>query len=107
MASERLRFGLSPSIITDIQTVFSQYPQIEKVLLFGSRAKNTWKDGSDIDLAVISTTLSDHDFTILWNKIDDLPLIFKIDCLHWNRLNNLSLKNKILQEGMLFYCAKT
>lgn len=103
MADERLTFGLSSSIISDLQSVFTHFPEIKQVLIFGSRAKNTWKDGSDIDLAVIAPQLSDHEFTEIWNKIDDLPIIFKIDCLHWDRLSNESLKEKILKEGKVLF----
>lgn len=103
MAHRQLRYGLSPSIIADMCAVFAQYPAIEKVLLFGSRAKNTWKDGSDIDLAVMGPTLSGPDFTKLWNQLDDSPLVFKVDCLHWDRLSNFTLKDKILREGKQFY----
>lgn len=106
MATKQLKFGLSPTIMADFQTVFAEFPEVEKVLIFGSRSKNTWKDGSDIDLAVIGSKLSKDDFNKLWNKIDDLPIIFKIDCLHLEELSNLKLKEKILQEGKTFYPIK-
>lgn len=71
--------------------------------MFGSRAKNSWKPGSDIDLAVVAPEMSNSRFTQLWSDIDDLPLIFKVDCLHWDRLENLRLKEKILQEGVVVF----
>lgn len=101
--ANKLKFGLSLEIIKDFQAVFAHYPQVEKVLIFGSRAKDSWKDGSDIDLAIFGSKLTDEDFTKLWNEIDDLPLIFKVDCIHWDKLANLQLKEKILQEGKIFY----
>lgn len=82
MASERLMFGLSPAVVADLREVFARYPEIERVTIFGSRAKNTWKDGSEID---------------------ELPLVFKVDCLHWNRLTNPVLREKIVREGQAFY----
>lgn len=102
MATE-LKFGLSAEIIKDFQIVFALHPQVEKVLIFGSRAKDNWKDGSDIDLAIFGSHLTDTDFTKLWSEIDDLPLVFKVDCIHWDKLANLQLKEKILQEGKTFY----
>jgi len=60
MASNQLTFGLSDSILGDLRRVFSAYPEIEQVLIFGSRAKGAFKDGSDIDLAVIASAMSDH-----------------------------------------------
>lgn len=96
-------FGLSAAVIADLKRVFEHYPEIERVLIFGSRAKDSWRDGSDIDLAVLAQAMSDSRFTRLWNEIDDLPLVFKTDCLHWDRLSNPALKEKILREGIPFY----
>ena len=98
-----LSFGLSDSILDDLRRVFSSYPEIEQVLIFGSRAKGTFKNGSDIDLAVFAPTLSEQDFTRLWNELDALPLVFKMDVLHWDRLGNERLKNRIPVEGKVFY----
>ncbi|CAN5349114.1 nucleotidyltransferase domain-containing protein [soil metagenome] len=103
MASQGLVFGLSPTIIADLQAGFAQYPEINQVLIFGSRAKNTWKEGSDIDIALLAPSLSKQRFAELWNKIDDLPIVFKIDCLLWDSLTNQQLKNKILQEGYALF----
>jgi predicted nucleotidyltransferase len=98
-----MRFGLSEAILKDFNNVFSKYPNIETVLIFGSRAKGTHQDGSDIDLAVFAKNMSEQDFANLWNDVDALPLVFKVDCLHWDYLSNQNLKNNILQQGVLFY----
>lgn len=103
MAAERLIFGLAERHYADITRIFERYPQIEKVLIFGSRAKGTDKPWSDFDLAVVAPTLSDRDFSQLWNEIDDLPLVFKLDLLHWDKLGEIPLKEKIVQEERLFY----
>lgn len=99
----RLDTGLSDVILDDLRRVFATYPEIEQVLIFGSRAKGTFKDGSDIDLAVFAQHMSEPRFTQLWNELDTLPLVFKMDVLHWNRLGNQRLKDKIPVEGKLLY----
>lgn len=93
------RFGLDTSIIDGIKEVLATYPQVEKVVIFGSRATGRFKDHSDIDLAVFAPHLSDTEFSLLWEKITNLPIIFKMDALHFDRLNNPALKEKILREG--------
>jgi proline iminopeptidase len=98
-----MTFGLAPAIVADFHRIFRHYSEIERVLIFGSRAKNTYKDSSDIDLAVIAPTMTDNTFAQLWNAIDDLPLVFKVDLLHWDKLTDERLKTKILREGQLFY----
>ena len=48
------RFGLSAKNIIKINQIFTSYPEIEQVILYGSRAKNTYPHGSDIDLTIKS-----------------------------------------------------
>ncbi len=43
--------------------------------------------------------MSDAEFARLWSQVDDLPLVFKVDLLHWDRLANSALKDKIRGEG--------
>lgn len=100
---KRLTFGLSLVILGDFRQAFAKYPEIERVLIFGSRAKGSFREGSDIDLAVVAPTMSDQRFTQLWNELDDLPVVFKMDVLHWDRLGNEPLKGKILAEGRELY----
>lgn len=103
MVTKELVFGLSENILLDFHRVFADFPEIERVIIFGSRAKGTHKDGSDIDLAVFAPTMSEQHFTALWNQLDALPLTFKIDVLHWNKLGNERLKNRIPVEGKVLY----
>ena len=46
------RFGLKETTIQKICGVFAKYPQVEKAVLYGSRAKGNYKNGADIDLTL-------------------------------------------------------
>ena len=46
-------YGLSDIVIADIRSVLERHANIEKAIIFGSRAKGTYSEGSDIDIAVI------------------------------------------------------
>ncbi len=98
-----MKFGLSDAVYEDLAQVFAGYPEIARVLVFGSRAKGTFRDGSDIDLAVFAPEMSAERFTQMWMELDALPIIFKMDVLHWDSLSNARLKDKILHEGREFY----
>ena len=52
-----VRFGLNPHIIETINQVFQKHNQVEKVLLYGSRAIGNYRIGSDIDLTLIGDNL--------------------------------------------------
>jgi proline iminopeptidase len=96
-------FGLDERIYADLTTVFARYPAITKVLIFGSRAKGTARPGSDIDLAVVAPEMNAATFNQLWNDLDELPLVFKLDVLHLDALNQAALKTRIEAEGQTFY----
>jgi predicted nucleotidyltransferase len=64
---EKNSFGLTERDRITIERIFKKYPEITQVHLFGSRAKGTFKRGSDIDLAIITETVSEE--TILKLKV--------------------------------------
>lgn len=107
MADDNLIFGIAERHYTDLAAVFDRYPNIERVLVFGSRAKGTATPSSDIDLAVVAPEMNDQEFNRLWNELDALPLVFKLDVLHWDRLGEQKLKESIMRHGQLFYPLNT
>ena len=46
------RYGLPEETIAMIAAVFTRHPEVERVILYGSRAKGNYRSGSDIDLAL-------------------------------------------------------
>lgn len=103
MADDRLIFGIAERHYADLVRIFERYPSIERVLIFGSRAKGTAQPASDIDLAVVAPEMSDQEFSRLWNELDELPLVFKLDVLHWDRLGEQKLRDSIIRHGRIFY----
>ena len=97
------QFGLKPEQIEAICQCFAQYPAIEQVILYGSRAKGNFKDGSDIDLTIIDTNAAFSDLLQLENKLDDLLLPYKIDLSLKRQINNPDLLNHIDRVGKSFY----
>jgi proline iminopeptidase len=106
MENDNLIFGLAEHHYAEIVQIFRKYQTIEQVLIFGSRAKGTEKNYSDIDLAVIAPTMSNEEFSHLWNDLDHLDLIFKLDVLHWDTLDQKNLKELIKKHGQFFYPRK-
>jgi len=96
-------YGLNQKDIDSINGIFSRYPQILKVVLYGSRAKGNYKTGSDIDLIMFS---DDMDLQILHKielEIDDLLLPYKVDLSIYNDLNSEDLKEYIKRVGTIFF----
>ena len=95
--------GLKDNDIERIRNILSNFPQIEKALLYGSRAKGNYKPASDIDLTLMGNNI---DLTLQWKlemELDDLLLPYKFDISIYNTINNPEFKNQIDRTGIVFY----
>ncbi|MBD2187944.1 nucleotidyltransferase domain-containing protein [Pseudanabaena mucicola] len=99
---EILRFGLKESTIDKIIAVFAKYPQIHKVILYGSRAKGNYRKGSDIDLTVIGE-ITYTDLAKIEDEIDDLFLPYTFDISIFSDIDNQDLIDHINRVGIVFY----
>lgn len=86
-----------------INQCFAQYSSVLKVVLYGSRAKGNYKNGSDIDLTIIDQGLSFSDLLQIENKLDDLLLPYKIDLSLKRQIGNSDLIEHIERVGEVFY----
>jgi uncharacterized protein len=102
MENDNLIFGLAERHYRDLVRVFTSYPSIVRVLIFGSRAKGIGKPYSDIDLAVIAPDMDDREFSRLLSDLDSLELVFKLDVVHLDKLAHPMLRDAILAHGKDF-----
>lgn len=58
--------GISPTANQKLLELLKIFPEINKVILFGSRALNTQKEGSDIDLALFGNNISFKTLRMGW-----------------------------------------
>lgn len=98
-----MKFGLDQVMIDKINSVFQKYPEIEEVILYGSRAKGTYHEGSDIDLTLKGKNVTETIRSNVWLDIDDLntPYLFDISVFH--SLTSESLIEHINRVGKIFY----
>lgn len=98
-----MKFGLKEETILKITSVFEKFPQIEKAVLYGSRAKGNFKKGSDIDLTLIGENLDLTLINKIENEIDELLLPYTFDISIYHQLDNSELINHIYRVGKTFY----
>ncbi len=101
-----MKFGLSDSTITKIQQVFVEYPQVDKVLVYGSRAKGDFHPGSDIDLTLFGNELDRQQCSEIADALDDLLLPYTIDLSVFDQLKHPALEAHIERVGKMFYQRK-
>jgi len=98
-----VKYGLKTSTIDQINQVFSTYPQIEQVIIYGSRAKGNFHNGSDIDLTIKGESLSPSHLMQIESKLDDLLLPYKFDLSQIHKIDNPELLDHIKRVGKTFY----
>lgn len=98
-----MKYGLPETTIDDIRAVFARFPEIEKAILYGSRAKGNFKTGSDIDLTLLGEALTSDLCSAIASALDDLMLPYTIDLSVFERLNHAELQEHIERVGVLFY----
>ena len=74
-----MNYGLDDSVIDQMKMVFSRHNSIRQVIMFGSRAMQTHRAGSDIDLAVVSETLTRNELLDLQIQLEELGFLYEFD----------------------------
>lgn len=100
------KFGLSEKTIALLRDAFRKFPEVKKVKIFGSRAMGNYRPGSDIDLAVFADALPHNTLINILRKIEDLELLYEIDCLDYNKIDNPELREHIDVIGKTFFKAE-
>ena len=68
-----------------MQEIFSQSPNIEKAVLYGSRAKGTNKPFSDVDITLVGEKLTNDDLTDVMYRLSESSLPYFCD-VHYSRI---------------------
>lgn len=98
-----MKFGLSETVIKELQDIFRKHTNIKKVLIFGSRSKGTYRTGSDIDLAVVGEGIEYNQILTILCEIDNLELLYNIDLLNYETKKGTPIGDHIDRVGQVFY----
>lgn len=105
MPDNYLNTGLSIMLIEQLKNIFSMFSSIQQVKLYGSRAKGTYRTGSDIDLA-LTGDLSHQDLMKIAELIDELYTPYTYDLALLSEIKNVSLIEHINRIGLVIYPEK-
>lgn len=98
-----MKYGLKHDIWKQILECVEKNERIQEVILYGSRAKGTQKNASDIDLVLKGEHLTTRDLTKLENDLDDLLLPWKFDISVYHNISNPELLDHINRVGITVY----
>ncbi len=95
--------GLPEHAVAQLQSVLARYREVERAVLYGSRAKGNFRPGSDIDLALYGDAVDTQVLARIGGELDDLPLPYRIDVCLFGAISNPDLVDHILRVGCALY----
>ncbi len=96
-------FGLTNSDIEVIIAIFEEFPQINEAIIFGSRAMDRNKKGSDVDLALKGNRLGSITSQVAGKLNEETPLPYIFDVIDYDSISNHELQDHINRVGKIIY----
>lgn len=96
-------FGLSTKDIDLLIKTLKRHPDIERAIVFGSRAMGNYKPGSDVDIALKGSLEAETCMDVAIELNQHLPLPYKFDIVDYSTLSNQPLIEHIDQHGQILY----
>lgn len=98
-------FGLSDDIIHLLRDVLRAHPEVERAVIYGSRARGDYSNGSDIDLTLVGTHLTEAILHRIAMEMDNLPIPHTVDLSIRSSLRNPALIQDIDNQGVEFFAS--
>ena len=98
-----MTYGIKEEYWNKLESVFRNHKNIEKVILYGSRAKEINRPYSDVDIILVGENIENREFCNILNEIDDLLLPFIFDISVNYTISNVNLIDSINKTGVIVY----
>jgi predicted nucleotidyltransferase len=93
---------MNDNVLNHISIIAQSY-SIEKLILFGSRARKDHTERSDYDIAVFAPQLSHRDKVKFNFEVEDIPTLHKIDIVYMDSYMSDVLRQNIEKEGIVLH----
>lgn len=95
-------FGLHEGDLEAIRKVLADFPGIVSVKLFGSRAKGTYRNGSDVDLALYGNPAIGRNLVLEVSQVlnEETLLPYHFDVVDYASLESVALREHIDRIGI-------
>ena len=93
-----MQYNLPEVVLKDIRK-FAQDRGVEKVILFGSRARGSHRERSDVDIAVLGGDFDDF----YWDIKEKVYSLLMFDVVELDKGISEDLKHEIERDGIIIY----
>ncbi len=95
--------GLTDETVAQIHHALARFPEVEKAVLYGSRAKGNFKPGSDIDLTLLGAEVTPKILGQIQGELEDGTLPYLFDLSIFAQIKQADLLEHIQRVGLVFY----
>lgn len=103
MISDNTTYGFKDEELSLMTDIFAANENVERVLLYGSRAKGTYKPFSDVDITLVGENLTINDLSDICSRLASSSLPYEFDISILKDLKNQALKEHIARVGKEIY----
>ena len=95
--------GLKESELEEIVNTLASFDNVERAIVYGSRAKGNYKPFSDIDLTLCGDGLTQTDILRIADRFEDSNLPYMFDISDFSKLTNPDLIDHIERRGITIF----
>lgn len=99
-------YGLTDNEMQILHDLFAENEKFEQVILYGSRAKGTYKPFSDVDITIVGKGLTEQDVNRLYATLEKSSIPYMFDIFTFDTLKNEIRKDHISRSGVILYQKK-
>lgn len=98
-----MKYGIPEKLMSEVLSILQKHSEIDTAILYGSRAKGTFRNGSDIDITLTGQNITLSIVNKISNELDDLPTPYTFDISSFKQIQNPDLIERIKRVGKVIY----
>lgn len=96
--------GLTGKDRNDMLNAIKRFTEVDRAVLFGSRAKGNYKHGSDVDISIDGRKVTHKTVIALSSFLnEETRMPYHFDIIHFDSIKNQELKDHIRRVGIILY----
>ncbi len=105
-AAVRAASGIAPAALAKLTALFDRTAGLDRVWLFGSRARGDHREASDIDLAIEAPGMERQAWSQFEAGVEKLGLIYRIDLINLAWVSEPPFRERIERDRKLFWAPR-
>lgn len=95
-----MKFGLKDRYYEELKALYFLFPNIDEIIIFGSRARGDYRENSDIDIA-LKGNLTKIDIALIRDHLDESRIPYTTDVVEYEKIIDIKFREEIDKEGRI------